>query len=301
MSTATPSTATRVELLCRATAERDLPPEARAQPTGEQDRVRLRPGHRQPLGLLDLRPELREPPAPDRCRVPTRCPRPRPDRRGSPAARTQPEVRVHSEESTTSRSQTSTSCSSSGFPHGGSPRQRQNVGRSEIRSGCTIDAGAWARLPPSRSSITSEQTSCETPGIAKHCIVTATSTPSRPLGSGKSRIVRDGWRSSRPASVRRAAAAHFGGAHAMWVITLVRRSGVPSAPSSWRSSSSCRSTSETTLNAASSSARRGGSARRRCAGPRFRPRSSGSSVGRAATRRRSSRRAPTARPPRPSG
>ena len=63
------STATTVhgdtrELLCRAPAERDLPPEARAQPTGEEGRVRLRPGHRQPLGRSDLRPELGQAAAP---------------------------------------------------------------------------------------------------------------------------------------------------------------------------------------------------------------------------------------------
>ena len=41
----------------------------------------------------------------------------------------------------------------------GSPRQRQNAGRSEMRSGSTIDAGCRAASPRSRSSITSESTS----------------------------------------------------------------------------------------------------------------------------------------------
>ena len=35
-----------------------------------------------------------------------------------------------------------------------------------MSSGSTIDAGAFARVPSSRSSITSEQMFCSTPGIS---------------------------------------------------------------------------------------------------------------------------------------
>ena len=204
----------------------------------------------------------------------------------------------HSEESTTSRSQTSTSCSSSGCPHGGSPRQRQKVGRSVIRSGDTIEPGTRARAPPSRSSITSEQTSRCEPGIGKHLNSTSTLIESALRGFGRSRIVREGWSSSGPASVRRAAAAQRGGAQATCVITLVR---VPSACCR-RSSARRFSTWATTpgISAAARNGRRGGSARRRRPDPRSQPGSWGSSAGRAAMRPPSRRRAPTARPPRPS-
>ena len=104
------------------------------------------------------------------------------------------------------------------------------------------EPGTRVRLPPSRSLITSEQTSRSDPGIVKHFSSTSTPIPSALLASGKSRIVRDGCSSSRPASVRRAAAAHCGGAQATCVITLVR------VPSAWctRSSASRFSTWATT-------------------------------------------------------
>jgi len=61
----------------------------------------------------------------------------------------------HSDELTTSRSATLTSSASCGDSQSGWPRQRQKTGRSEIRSGSTIDAG-WAIVPPQRRiSITS--------------------------------------------------------------------------------------------------------------------------------------------------
>ena len=99
-----------------------------------------------------------------------------------------------------------------------------------MRSGSTIDAGTRDRLPRSRSSMISEQTSRETPCSAKQRIDTVTSMPSGLLGSGRSRIVRDGCRSSSPASVRLAAVAHFGGAQATCVITLVRALNAPVGP-----------------------------------------------------------------------
>ena len=56
-------------------------------------------------------------------------------------------------------------------------------------------------------------------------IDTFASIPSAALGSGKSRIPRDGWRSPSPASVSTATSSHSGGTQARCVITLVRRSG----------------------------------------------------------------------------
>ena len=82
------------------------------------------------------------------------------------------------------------------------------------QSGVTIEPGTLERAPPRRRWITSEQTSRSEPGIVKHLSSTWTRIESDALGLGKSRIVRDGCSSSRPASVRRAAAAQFGGAHA---------------------------------------------------------------------------------------
>ena len=66
-----------------------------------------------------------------------------------------PGTSSHSIELTISRSVTPTSWSSSCAPHGGSPRQRRNTGRSEMRSGSTMLAGAAARDPRSVSSTTS--------------------------------------------------------------------------------------------------------------------------------------------------
>ena len=88
--------------------------------------------------------------------APTRCPRRRPS--NSPSASRSPGRSGHSVESTISRSTMPTSCSNSRDSQSGPPRQRQNTGRSEIRSGSTIEAGAVARLPRSVSSITSPQT-----------------------------------------------------------------------------------------------------------------------------------------------
>ena len=50
-------------------------------------------------------------------------------------------LRRHSAESTTNLSVTETISSSSWLPHAGSPRQRQNTGRSETSSGNTIEPG----------------------------------------------------------------------------------------------------------------------------------------------------------------
>ena len=86
---------------------------------------------------------------------------------------------------------------------------------------------AAARLlsPRRRSSITSAAMCrrCSRSGNAS--IDTFASIPSAALGSGKSRIPRDGWRSPSPASVSTATSSHSLGTQARCVITLVRRSG----------------------------------------------------------------------------
>jgi len=65
----------------------------------------------------------------------------------------------HSVESTISRSTTSTS-SSNTSSNTGTPRQRQNTGRSAMSSGTTTLAGCFARSPQSCTRITSAQTAC---------------------------------------------------------------------------------------------------------------------------------------------
>ena len=106
-----------------------------------------------------------------------------------------------------------------------------------MRSGITIDAGAVARRPFSVSSTTSDAIARSEPSTVNVRTSTTASMPSFRRGAGVSRIVRDGWRSDSPASVRSAAFSHAGGAQTMWVMTLVRWT-----PSS-RSSISARSTS----------------------------------------------------------
>ena len=215
-----------------------------------------------------------------------------------------PGIPRHSDESTTSRSVTPTISASSPLPHAGSPRQRQNTGRSETRSGSTTELGCCAAEPRSRSSITSESTSRDIPCSWKSFSSTRASIAVSPPRCGIRKIVRAGWRSSSPASVARACECQAGGHQTMCVIVLVRSSGIPSAASRARSRPSWRSMSATTLTGPSACARsgcRGGSGRRPPAAPRSRSRSSGSSAGHAASRRGSRRRASTAPRPRPRG
>ena len=203
----------------------------------------------------------------------------------------------HSDESTTSRSQTSTSCSSSGAPHGGSPRQRQNVGRSVIeerlddRAGHPRALAAQPQLDHLRADLARRRPRSRSTAGRR-----GTSTPSARFGSGKSRIVRDGCSSSSPASVLRAAASHCGGAQATCVITLVRvrlavlRAQLRQLPLDLGDDAQWRRQLRPSRWISSSAARRPPRA-----GRVVRERS----AGRASRRRRSSRRAPTARRPRP--
>ena len=188
-------------------------------------------------------------------------------------------------------------------------RARRASGRRRAgprRAAAARSSPGWrAAEPRSRSSITSESTSRERPCSWKSfSSARASISASRPV-TGIRKIVRAGWRSSRPASVARAFGRHSGGHQTMCVIVLVRSSGIPSAASRARSRPSWRSMSETTPTRVPSggarSARRGGSGRPPPSGPRCRSRSSGSSAGRAARRRGSRRRASIAPRPRPRG
>ena len=70
----------------------------------------------------------------------------------------------HSAESTISRSATSMSCSNSGFPNGGLPRQRRNAGKSGSSSDTTTLPGTFAVPPRSHRCTTSAQTLRSLPG-----------------------------------------------------------------------------------------------------------------------------------------
>ena len=105
-----------------------------------------RGGRAADLLLGDARPAVGELHAPVVASAPTRCPT-------RPRSRTRPTApgsagSSHSDESTTNRSATPTSCWKCGASNGGSPRQRRNTGRSEIASGSTIDAGPCRPVAP---------------------------------------------------------------------------------------------------------------------------------------------------------
>ena len=121
------------------------------------------------------------------------------------------------------RSATPTSCSPlRRSPNGGSPRQRRKTGRSEISE----------RQHDRRRRCSPVAAQPELDHLARHRrgrparkqrTDSSTSSPSRLVGrAARAAIVRDGWRSAMPSSVRSAASSHCGGTQAMCVITLVR-------------------------------------------------------------------------------
>ena len=214
----------------------------------------------------------------------------------------------HSVESTMSRSVTSTSCSSSGVPHGGSPRQRRKTGRSEMRSGSTMLAGAFDLEPRSVSSTTSVTRPRSVSGTShRSTSARASMRLSSAFGSGKRRIVRDGCCSAMPSSAARAGSLHPYGTHAMCVITDVRMLGAcAEASSRMRASAvstSARQTSSLSqlsgVTVVATTCRPVRRARRRSAGPTSLRGSSGTPAGLAASPRSSRRRASTAPRPRP--
>ena len=240
--------------------------------------------------------------------APTRCPTPRSGGRARASRVYACGRSSHSVESTMSRSVTSTSCSSSARRHGGSPRQRRKTGRSEMRSGWTMLAGAFARSPRSVSSTTSVTMPRSVPGTSQRSTEARASIRlSSAFGSGKRRIVRDGCRSAIPSSAARACSRQPCGTHAMCVITDVRICGASPA-ASLRSRASAASTSarrtpsacqRSSLSAVATSGRRGGGGRPEPGGPH----EPGGVVRerracRAPSRRRSRRRASTAPRPR---
>ena len=206
----------------------------------------------------------------------------------------------HSDESTTSRSQTSTSCSSSGSPQGGRRASGRTTGRSVIRSGATIDAGRPRALAAQAElDHLGAHLALDVPPTVKHCKSTWTSIPSRRVGLGEEQdrprrvpLLEPGQRLARsglatPAAPRRRASSRSSAGRPRRASRAQRRqlaldlgddrinAASSDRPSRWISSSAARRA------------------------PGARPRSSGTTGGRASTRRRSSRRAPTAPRPRP--
>ena len=189
-----------------AARERDVTLEARAQPAREQVSVGSRALDPDSLDRADPRPELREP------RRHGKRPRERDVRDGDAveerrrAARRRPGRRRHSDESTTSRSATRRELAPAReLPQAGSPRQRQNTGRSEISSGSTIDAGwrAAARREPDLDHLREHLAR-----QAVHLDVLKRRARRDPRACGpargRGRSCRAGCRSCSPASVARA-------------------------------------------------------------------------------------------------
>ena len=186
----------------------------------------------------------------------------------------------------------------------GRPRQRRNTGRSATSSGTTTLAGCRARSPPSRTRITSAHTG-RSPA-ANDCtravqlepvlVVRSREEQDRPRGMplgepGKRALRRLLPVLRHPREVGHHARALVG---ADAEADVARRAALPARVRSRRRSTPCVSGSATR-------GRRAGSARRRSPGPTCPPRSSGTTDGRAATPRRSRRRATTAPRPRPCG
>ena len=264
----------------------------------EKERLRLRARNAERRRLGDVRPEVRDRGAPrlgarpgdvgHRDAVEAR--RPGRSARGGPLARVDETVGDADELLELRRAERQRAASA-----GGRSRSRS--------SGMTTLAGAAARRPQSREEMTSEQTSLL---AAAHEAAEVDLALEDVLGSvrrGKSRIVRDGWRSARPASVPVACLGpalrhprdvrHHAGAQPGRRPRL--RGGVAELGRS-RSSSRMR---RGGTSASARNGRRGGGARRPRQAPRSPPRSSGSAAGRASRAPPSRRRAPIAPPPRP--
>ena len=294
--------------LARARLERDVVRRARAEPAARGGAASARGPRTRISCSRDRRPERRELDPPGQRARPGDVGDRGPLEHLARARRTG--ASSHSDESTTTRSATSTSCSHCGSPNGGSPRQRRKTGRSEISSGSTIDAGA-ARAVAAQMQL--DHLAADRPVADREAAHRElASSPSGSSGCGTRITVRDGWRSAMPSSVRSAASSHCGGAQAMCVITLVRWCGC--APSPRRRVAQPRQLAldlgdrdihagpvldRARISAFARTGRRGAAARRPTAGPRCRRRSSGTTAGRAATTRRSRRPAPTAPRSRP--
>ena len=189
------------------------------------------------------------------------------------------------------------------LPHAGSPRQRQKTGRSETRSGRTIEPGWRAAEPRSRSSITSESTSRDMPCSWKSFSSDARLDPRlaarlRDEEDRPRRMALEQARERRPRlraplgrapdDVRHRARAELGHPVGGLARTQPPQLALDVGDDAHGASS-----------AGARSGRRGGSGRRPPSAPSCRSRSSGSSAGRAASRRGSRRRASTAPRPRP--
>ena len=306
-----PSRSMPTSFSCSSISSSTGVPEPRAQPACEQIRLRTRPVHANRLAPCAIsRPQRGEQRAPafgplprdvgdhDRRRRapravayaaagrPTRSSRRSAGRRSRRAARTR------------SRPE-----SAAGRASG------RNTGRSEISSGSTIDAGADARVPRSASSITSPQTARSPTGKQR-----SDSCASMPSGcvaaAARAAACATDGAPPCPASVSSAASAtRAAPKRCASSPTSADSAAHRPPPSPTRSRASSRSISAIETSSPVQSRRRSvppprpavpmQQLVRRQLAPTFPARSSGTTAGRAARRRRSRRRAPTAPRSRP--
>ncbi len=202
--------------------------ETRAEPAGEQLRLRGGAAHADRLHRADPRPQRREQRAPALGALPrdVRAPDRLEQLRQAVVAGGQPRPTRSSRRSAGRRSRSAGRTPPSPSParraSGRTPADPRSAAatrstQAPLRVRRAASARSPRRRPPDRRR---ESTAARR----------RTSSPSGSSGFGTSSSVRDGCRSAIPASVSSAASCHSGGAHAMCVITDVRRFGC--APSS---------------------------------------------------------------------
>ena len=245
--------------------ERDVVPEPRAQPAGEQ--VGLRLGARSPRSSSRPRSPARATRAAGASGSsgPRRCRRPPPGRRSRPARvgrrQVRPLGRVDDqpvdhvdqllERPLAERRQPAPA------QEDGQVGQQQRLHDARGHLGARAVEPDADRLDADLAALA--QRVGARPRRSPRC-------PSSASGSGTSTIVREGWRSARPASTSSAASTHCVGTQAMCVITLVRWIGSPVCGSTRRRASS-RSISEIVPSAVATCDRLASSARPRPRGP----------------------------------
>ena len=220
------------ELVRLHVLELDLAVETGAQPACDQERIRARPRHlRSSFTSAIVGQSSASNAAPAKGTAVARCPRSPPGRSTRPALRSPPECPPTPLESTIIRSTTRPSDRTPAVRRRAAAPAREDgkIGDQQRLDDAGRRVGTRAAqmqldhlgADPCRASLSK----------LKRYTETLASIASRSAsGSGTERIVRDGCASARPASVPRAASSQFFGTHAVWVITLVRRSGGRSPP-----------------------------------------------------------------------
>ena len=209
----------------------------------------------------------------------------------------------HSLVSTMSRSARSTSCSSSSAPNGrlSAPAQKDRQVGHEERHDHARRCGRPPAAEPQDDHLGADLLLL----AAAHEAAQVDLALDPVLGivrAGQEQDPARGVPLGEPGERPVAASSQRSGTQAMWVITLVRsRGGWPGSVEASRRRPSSRSISRMVFSGASRNGRPGAGARRPRPGPRSRPRSWGSSAGRASTGRPSRRRSPIAPPPRRRG